>query len=83
MPNGPTWFQTVRVRFEGADEDAANPGSPDPDTATGFVTDPTPLNGKRFVRFEIAFDLAAPGGAQAGPEAPRPLVRRLRLPFRF
>ncbi len=82
IPDGPTWFQTVQILFQGADEDAANPGSPDLSTATGFVADPTLMNGKRFVRFQVVFDIAT-GKSLPDPSTPRPQMNFVRLPFKY
>ncbi len=83
IPNGPTWFQNVRILFQGADEDAANPGSPDLATAGAFVGDPTLLNGKRFVRFSVTFDVAVGVPFTRSLGVPRPQVDFLKLPFRW
>jgi len=83
VPNGPTYFQSVEVRFQGADEDAANPGSPDLATATPFVTDITLVNGKRFIRWQIDFDIASGGSGVPQPATPRPQVNFLRIPFKY
>jgi hypothetical protein len=85
IPNGVEYpySQSVEVWFEGADEDVANPGSPDLTTSTGFVSDTTLLNGKRFVRYEIRFDIATDPGLPASPATPRQEVRKLRVPFKY
>ena len=85
IPNGTEYpySQSVEVRFEGADEDPANLGSPDLATSTGFVSDITLLNGRRFVRWEVRFDIADPSGIPASPLTPRQEVRSLRLPFKY
>ncbi|MFG0317223.1 MAG: hypothetical protein ACF8XB_08125, partial [Planctomycetota bacterium JB042] len=83
IPNGPTWFQSVAVRFQGADEDAGLPGTPDLSSATAWVTDATLVNGRRFLRWEIRFDMAANAAVPLELTTPRPLVNRLRIPFRF
>jgi len=85
IPNGVEFpfSQSVEVWFEGADEDAANPGSPDLATSTGFVSDITLLNGKRFVRWEIRFDIATDPMQPPTPLTPRQEVRTLRVPFKY
>ena len=85
IPNGMEYphYQSVEVWFEGADEDSANPGSPDLQTATGFVSDITQLNGKRFIRYEVRFDIATEVGTPASPATPRQEVRMLRVPFKY
>ena len=85
IPNGVEYphSQSVEVWFEGADEDLTNPGSPDLNTATGFVSDITQLNGKRFVRWEVRFDIASSPGSPATPLTPRQEVRMLRVPFKY
>jgi len=85
IPNGVEYpySQSVEVWFEGADEDVANPGSPDLTTSTGFVSDTTLLNGRRFVRYEIRFDIATDPGLPASPATPRQEVRKLRVPFKY
>ncbi len=83
IPNGPLYYQSAMVRFEGADEDPAHPGSPDLSTATGFVTDVTALNGKRFVRFEIRLDIASAPAGILSYATPLLEVDRLRIPFKY
>ena len=85
IPNGTEFpfSQAVEVWFEGADEDPANPGSPDLSTTTEFVSDITLLNGKRFLRWEIRFDIAAGASNSPTPNTPRQEVRRLRVPFKY
>lgn len=82
LPQG-TNLQTVAIRFQGADEDALNPGFPDLSTATAFVTDATELNGFRFIRYEIEFNIAAAVGVVPTPTTPRPQMNFLRIPFRY
>lgn len=83
IPNGPSYFQSVAVLFEGADADPQNPGAPDLTTATGFVSDISLLNGRRFVRWEIRFDIATNPSFPPQPETPRPQVNFLRVPFKY
>ncbi len=82
IPNGPTWFQNVRILFQGADEDLANPGTPDLASATAFVADPTLLNGKRFVRIGVSFDISAGVPFTRSLDVPRPQMDSVDLPFR-
>ena len=81
IPTSGGFFQSVRVQFQGADEDPANPGSPDLSTTTPFVADATQLNGRRFLRWELEFDIATDPAFPAGPSTPRPRVNWLRIPF--
>ncbi len=83
IPNGPSYYQSVLVLFEGADADPQNPGAPDLTTATGFVSDISQLNGKRFIRWEIRFDIATNPAYPPQPDTPRPQVNFLRLPFKY
>lgn len=83
IPNGPSHYQTVKVEFMGADEDADNPGLPDESTATAWVTDPTQINGKRFVRWQMTFNIAANPNILPTPLTPRPQVNFLRIPFKY
>lgn len=83
IPNGPAFFQTVTVRFQGADESMDEPGSPDLLTLTPWVTDIRALNGRQFLRFEVVFDIAAQPGQPLGPTTPKPAVDFLRIPFKF
>ncbi len=76
-------FQSVKVEFQGADESATNPGLPDLSTATAFVTDATALNGKRFIRWQITFDIATNPLVPVTPSTPRPQVNLLRIPFKY
>jgi len=50
--------------------------------ATGFASDITPLNGRRFLRFEIRFDIATDPKNRPTPLTPRREVRRLQSPFK-
>jgi hypothetical protein len=83
LPQGGAVAQTVKIEFQGADEDPANPGLPLLATASAFVTDPTLLNGRRFVRWQVAFDIAAGAGQVLVPATPKPQMNFLRLPFRY
>lgn len=85
IPNGTEspYYQSVEVVFEGADEDPANPGSPDLATTTGFVSDLTLLNGKRFLRWEVRFDIATNPEVPPTPLTPRQEVKDLRIPFKY
>ncbi len=76
-------YQSVKVEFQGADESTTNPGLPDLATATTFVTDPTLLNGKRFLRWQVTFDIATNDLFPVSPSTPRPQVNFLRVPFRY
>lgn len=82
LPQAPA-PQTVRIRFQGAPDDPANPGFPDLSRATAFVADATQLNGSRHVRFEVEFDLAVGNPALATPFTPRPQLNVLRIPFQY
>jgi hypothetical protein len=83
LPNGPVHYQRVKIEFQGADEDAANPGLPDLATATAWTADATLLNGRRFVRTQVTFDIAAAPAAPPTLATPRPQMNFLRLPFRY
>lgn len=81
IPKNGAASQRVAVAFQGADEDPDHPGLPDLATATPWLTDVTELNGKRFLRWQIRFELAVGGPATAN--VPRPQVNFLRIPFRY
>ncbi len=83
IPEGPLYYQSVSVYFEGADEDPLNPGMPDLTTATGFTPNILLLNGKRFIRWAVRFDIATNGAFPAQPETPRPQMNFLRVPFKY
>lgn len=83
IPQGPQWFEQVAIRFQGADASAGDPGLPDLATATAWVTDPTLCNGKRFVRFEVVFDIATDPAVVATPATPRPQLNFLQLPYKY
>ena len=51
-------------------------------TTTGFVADSTDINGKRFVRFEVTFNIAA-GAELPSPVTPRPQMNFMRLRFKY
>ena len=76
----------IRFEFQATGADAQ--GDPDPASASAWVADPTGLNGLpgasafRFLRFRVAFDLAA-NGAPLSPANPVPSLDFLRVPFRF
>jgi len=72
----------VRVLFEGADEDPAEPDNPDLARSTGFVSDITRLNGRRFLRWRIEFDIAA-SHTPLMLGMPLPQLNFLRIPFRY
>ncbi|MBI4879827.1 MAG: hypothetical protein HY812_09245 [Planctomycetes bacterium] len=83
IPEGPLYYQSVAVYFQGADEDPANPGMPDLATASGFVSDITLLNGRRFIRWAVRFDIATNPAFPAQPDTPRPQMNFLRVPFKY
>ena len=83
IPSSAPNFQTVNVLFQGADEDAANPGTPDLATMTPLVADITQLNGKRFLRWQVSFDIATNELYPSGPTTPLPQVNMLRIPFKY
>jgi hypothetical protein len=84
IPNGPSYFQTVKVEFQGADDDVLNPGLPDIAGATPWTTDARDLNGKRHVRWQVTFNIASnPGVSPVQPSTPRPVVNLLRIPFKY
>ncbi len=85
IPNGTLHpnEQSVSVWFEGADEKATNPGSPDLTTSTGWVPDITLLNGKQYLRWEIRFDIATNTESPPQPTTPRMQVNKLRIPFKY
>ncbi len=83
IPQGPTAFQSVKVEFQGADEDPQNPGLPNTATATGWVTDATLVNGRRFIRFQVLFDIATNPLVPVTPSTPRPQVNFLKIPFKY
>jgi hypothetical protein len=66
--------QSVAIRFQGADSPSV------PATLTSFTPDLDALNGKRFFRFEVDFDLGASG---LSTTTPRPEIRFLKIPLRF
>jgi hypothetical protein len=83
VPQGPLHFQSVKIEFQGADEDAANPGLPDVAGATAWVADPTAVNGKRFLRWQVTFNIATDISMPPSPTSPRPQMNFLRIPFKF
>lgn len=76
-------LQTVSIKFQGANDDPLNPGFPDLTTASAFVTDPTTLNGFRYIRYEIEFNIAAAVGVVPTPSTARPQMNFLRIPFKY
>jgi hypothetical protein len=82
IPNGPQHHQSVRVLFEGAHDDPDAPGQPLLASATGFVSDVTLLNGRRFVRWRVEFDVAMLAGP-APPGTPLPQFNFLRVPVKY
>jgi len=76
LPNGIPAGTTARIVFTGAPEDVANPGFPDLTQEVGPVTDVTALDGLRFIRFAIRFDVGS-----SLPVATVPEVDRLRVRF--
>ena len=85
IPNGSidTDEQSVLVRFQGADGGAALSSVPNGSTVTDWVSDLTLLNGKRFIRWEIEFDIATDLGSPPKPGTSLPQVNRLRIPFKY
>ncbi len=67
---------SARIEFFGANEDPLNPGRPDRSTEFGPVTDVTLVDGMRFIRFVIFFEI------DPAREDLRPEIDRLRIRFR-
>lgn len=69
---------SVRFEFQGADE--SFPGSNEPGTPTAWTSDLADLEGMRFIRWRVTFDLDAQGaGVSLGSE--RPELDYVKLPF--
>jgi hypothetical protein len=78
MPNG----ATVRIQFQGAEESflgSNEPGAPFPGT-NSWVSDLGQLEGYRFIRYQITFDLDALGSG-VGLATPRSLIDYVKIPF--
>jgi hypothetical protein len=76
LPNGVPPGTSASVVFTAAPEDAANPGFPDLSQEVGPVTDVTRLDGLRFIRIAVRFDIGT-----ALPVAVIPEMDRLRIRF--
>ena len=76
LPNGVPPGTRARIVFAGALSDPNDPDVPDPSTALGPVRDVRLLNGYRFIRFAVQFDLGS-----ALPVTVVPEVERLRIRF--
>lgn len=76
---------SITVKFQGADEkDFEGSGIVDEsvNSIVGPTTDMSLLQGKRFIRFFVSFDLSA-DGSNVDLEAPLPTLEFLKLPFQF
>jgi len=73
---------TVTIQFQGAEESA--PGSNEPGTplpsATSWTSDLSTLEGSRFIRYQVLFDIGA-GGSAVNLQSPRPSLEYIKVPF--
>ncbi len=76
IPEGIPDGASLRIHFEGADEDPLHPRTPDLANSSGFTSRIQDLDGYQFIRFRIEFILGLDQEA-------RPAVTLLRIPFEF
>ncbi len=69
---------SLKFEMQGADESA--PGANTPGTPTAWLTDPASLEGLRYVRYRLTFDMDA-NGAGFDQDSPRPALQYVKFPF--
>ncbi len=68
----------VAFLFQGADESA--PGSNVPGAPTAWSSDLADLEGKRFIRYRVTFDIDA-GGVGVSVNSERPALQQVKIPL--
>jgi len=75
---------SMRIQFQGTEETVAGSNTPDPDNATDWtgdgVTTLTDLQGSRFIRYRVTFNIDA---LDAGPDLDkeRPGIKYFKVPY--
>lgn len=82
-------FQATVQNAQGDPSEADNPGTPEDESPSAWVTDISALDTAQgasktwsFLRYRVTFDIGL-GGAPLNASTPRPTIEFLRMPFKF
>ena len=82
-------FQATVENSQGNPSEADNPGTPEDESPSAWVTDISALDTAQgatktwsFLRYRVTFDIGL-GGAPLNASTPRPTIEFLRMPFKF